>query len=94
MVSYEKHPDEKLIDALEEQFEKDLHNMIDFATVHGRVMFNTPLTDEEKWTRFANPQTRAMMIDKILREEGPAAVRAYVNSMMSVARKLAVYGNG
>lgn len=91
--NYEKHPDEKLIDSLEEAFQKDLQNLIDFGTIHGRLMFNVPLTDEEKWARFANPQTRAMMIDKILQDEGPAAVRAYINSMASIAKKLAVYGN-
>lgn len=87
---YEKHPDEKLVDALEEAFKKDIENVVNFASTHGRIMFTVPLTPEEKWARFSNPQTRAMVIDKILKQEGPEAVKEYVNSMYTVAKGLAV----
>lgn len=87
--SYSKHPDELLVDALVDRFEHDLNNIVDFATVHGRLIFTVPLTDEEKWQRFANPESRAMVMDKVLRTEGPDAVKAYINSMLAIAKSLA-----
>lgn len=85
---YRKHPDEKFLDALEERFKRDLESLVNFATTDGRVIFQVPLSDEEKWQRFSNPATRARMLERILKVEGPQGVRAYVESMTKIAQKV------
>ena len=87
-ATYKLHPDEEIIDALEEKFHADLELMVKFVTTNGRPIFNVPLTDEEKWQRFANPTTRAKILEKILATEGPKAVKEYVMSMYKIAKKI------
>lgn len=86
--SYRKHPDELFLDALEERFDRDLENLLKFATTDGRLIFQEPLSDAEKWQRFSNPTTRARVLGKILEQEGPEAVKEYLLEVTRVAQRV------
>jgi len=83
-----KHPDEELVEALTEQFENDVQIMVEFLQTEGRPIFTKPLTPEQQWERFSNPQTRMAIMARLAQNEGPAAIRKYIDAMIRLSGRM------
>jgi hypothetical protein len=75
------HHDEVIVNLLVEQFDKDIENLIEYATVGGRPMFNVALSPEEQIARFNNPVMRQQIIDRIVADGDPQGLSKYFNHL-------------
>lgn len=82
------HPDEEIVDMLYARFEQDLADLIEWSKTDGRPIFTTTLSPEQQFTQFMNPQTRDAIMTRLAMQDGPAAVRKYVEHMVKLAPKV------
>lgn len=88
-----KHPDERIVDALVEEFDADLDLLTNFWTVNGRPAFTHKLTEDETLLRFANPISRQQIITDLEARAGPAAVGKYLDQMVRLMRRFVYKGD-
>lgn len=82
-----KHPDERIVDALVEEFEADVELLVDFWSINGRPAFTHKLTEDEMILRFANPTTRQEIIASLEERGGGTAVVRYMEQMTRLMRR-------
>lgn len=64
-----KHRIERVIDALVERFARDVENLVQAHTVHGRPLFGIELTPDEQQERWLDPVTRAATLARMTDEK-------------------------
>ena len=79
-----QHPDEVLVDALKEQYKRDVELLVEFLTTNGRPIFSVQLTPDEELARFRDPLIQPLLLKDIETRQGPAAVGRYIQHIYTL----------
>ncbi len=81
------HHDEVIVNLLVDQFNRDMEDLMNYASIGGRPMFNIALTPEEQLERFNNPSMRQQIMDRIVQEGDPQGLSKYYLHIKSLMEK-------
>lgn len=81
--SKDKHRVERVVDALMERFERDVQNLVNAHTVHGRPIFMVPVSPQEQLERYLTPEVRQTIAGQMDDEQA----MAYYTKMAKLAQE-------